>query len=103
MSIRVVAGLEAAWGYAVAYRGPLLLAYDARLGTFDPLAMPAIDLKSPRQVRPGADNVFPVGSTITVLSLSQGATSLYVVGLDGQIWSNFSLAMAVLSGQGGLL
>jgi Beta-L-arabinofuranosidase, GH127 len=56
MSIRVVAGLEAAWGYAVAYRGPLLLAYDTRLGTFDPLAMPAIDLKSPRQVRPGAED-----------------------------------------------
>ena len=35
------------------------------------------------------DNVFPVGSTITALSLSQGATSLYVVGLDRQIWSNF--------------
>jgi hypothetical protein len=35
------------------------------------------------------DNVFPAGSTITALSLSQGATSLYVVGLDGQIWSNF--------------
>jgi hypothetical protein len=35
------------------------------------------------------DNVFPVGSTITALSLSHGATSLYLVGLDGQIWSNF--------------
>ena len=52
MDIRVVAGLEAAWGYSVAYRGPLLLAYDTRFGAFDPLSMPAIDLKSPMGLKP---------------------------------------------------
>ncbi len=35
------------------------------------------------------ENRFPPGSPITVLSLSEGATSLYVVGSDGKVWSNF--------------
>ena len=38
---------------------------------------------------PIGDNVFRPGSTITAVSLSEGATSLYVMGLDGKVWSNF--------------
>jgi hypothetical protein len=38
---------------------------------------------------PLGDNVFPVGAPVTALSLAPGASSLYVVGLDGQMWSNF--------------
>jgi hypothetical protein len=34
-------------------------------------------------------NVFSKASSVTVLSLSRGATSLYVVGIDGRVWSNF--------------
>ena len=33
--------------------------------------------------------MFPVGAEVTALSPSLDATSLYVVGLDGQVWSNF--------------
>ena len=36
-----------------------------------------------------ADNVFPEGSTVTALSTVPGGTSLYVVGLDGKVWTNF--------------
>jgi DUF1680 family protein len=54
MSVRVVAGLQEAWGYSAAYRGPLLLAFDTRFGAFDPLALPSIDLKSPAFVGPGS-------------------------------------------------
>jgi hypothetical protein len=35
------------------------------------------------------DNVFRPGSRISALSLGEGRTSLYVVGLDGRVWSNF--------------
>ena len=38
---------------------------------------------------PLGDNVFRPGAKITALSLSPGATSLYVMGLDGHVWSNF--------------
>ena len=34
-------------------------------------------------------NVFRPGSTVTALSLTEGATSLYGIGLDGRVWSNF--------------
>ena len=39
--------------------------------------------------RPLGDNVFRPGSPVTALSLAPGATSLYLMGLDGQIWGNF--------------
>jgi hypothetical protein len=35
------------------------------------------------------DNVFRPGSGVAALSLAEGATSLYVMGLDGKVWSNF--------------
>jgi hypothetical protein len=35
------------------------------------------------------DNVFPVGGSVTALSTVPGGTSLYVVGLDGKVWTNF--------------
>ena len=34
-------------------------------------------------------NVFPKGATVSSVSLAKGATSLYVMGLDGQVWTNF--------------
>jgi hypothetical protein len=34
-------------------------------------------------------NTFPENATTTALSTGPGATSLYVVGKDGQVWSNF--------------
>jgi DUF1680 family protein len=54
MDVRVVAGLNTAWGRSAAYRGPLLLAYDTRFGTFDPLSMPAINLAAPIRVKTDA-------------------------------------------------
>jgi DUF1680 family protein len=47
---RVVAGQGNALGLSAAYRGPLLLAYDARLGPFDPLALPAPQLTVTPQI-----------------------------------------------------
>jgi len=38
---------------------------------------------------PLGDNVFPVGAAVTALSTVPGGTSLYVLGLDGKVWSNF--------------
>jgi hypothetical protein len=38
---------------------------------------------------PLGSNVFPVGAPVTALSMAPGATSLYLVGIDGQVWSNF--------------
>ena len=38
---------------------------------------------------PLGDNRFRPGSTVTALTLAEGATSLYVMGLDGKVWSNF--------------
>lgn len=38
---------------------------------------------------PLGPNVFPVGAPICALSLAEGATSLYVIGLDGRVWTNF--------------
>ena len=38
---------------------------------------------------PLGDNVFPRGATVTALSTVPGGTSLYVLGLDGKVWSNF--------------
>lgn len=35
------------------------------------------------------ENVFRPGASLTALSLSGGSTSLYVIGLDGRVWSNF--------------
>jgi hypothetical protein len=35
------------------------------------------------------DNVFPAGSAVTALSTRPGGTSLYVLGLDGKVWTNF--------------
>jgi hypothetical protein len=35
------------------------------------------------------DNVFPAASTVTALSTVPGGTSLYIVGLDGKVWTNF--------------
>jgi hypothetical protein len=35
------------------------------------------------------DNVFPQGSTVTALSTVPGGTSLYVVGFDDKVWTNF--------------
>ena len=48
--------------------------------------------------RPLGDNVFRPGSPVTALSLARGATSLYLTGLDGQIWSNFFPRAARLVG-----
>jgi hypothetical protein len=56
MRVWVVTGHQAAWGRSVAYRGPLLLAYDTRLGPFDPLAMPIVQLESPTHVQPGGQD-----------------------------------------------
>jgi hypothetical protein len=40
--------------------------------------------------RPLGPNVFPSGSVVTALSnRGQGSTSLYVIGLDGHVWTNF--------------
>lgn len=39
--------------------------------------------------RPIGENVFPPGARVSAISLSHGATSLYVPGLDGQVWSTF--------------
>jgi hypothetical protein len=39
--------------------------------------------------RPLGNNVFRPGSPVTALSLARDATSLYLTGLDGQLWSNF--------------
>jgi hypothetical protein len=41
MGIRIVTGQRNAAGLSAAYRGPLLLAYDSRLGHFDPISLPA--------------------------------------------------------------
>ncbi|HXB69954.1 MAG TPA: beta-L-arabinofuranosidase domain-containing protein [Candidatus Acidoferrales bacterium] len=38
---------------------------------------------------PLGPNVFPAGSGVTVLSTKPGGTSLYVLGLDGQVWSTY--------------
>ena len=38
---------------------------------------------------PIGDNVFRPGSIVTALTLAEGATSLYVMGLDGKVWSDF--------------
>ena len=38
---------------------------------------------------PLGPNVFPKEATITALSTWPGATSLYIVGLDGQVWTKF--------------
>ncbi|MGA8055083.1 MAG: hypothetical protein WCA12_14705, partial [Burkholderiales bacterium] len=38
---------------------------------------------------PLGDNVFPVGSTVTALSTRENGTSLYLLGLDGKVWTNF--------------
>jgi hypothetical protein len=35
------------------------------------------------------DNVFPERSTLTALSTVPGGTSLYVLGFDGKVWTNF--------------
>jgi hypothetical protein len=35
------------------------------------------------------DNVFRPGAPVAALSLAEGETSLYVMGLDGRVWSNF--------------
>jgi hypothetical protein len=35
------------------------------------------------------ENVFPERATVTVLSTQPGGTSLYVIGLDGKVWTNF--------------
>jgi DUF1680 family protein len=56
MSVRVDAGLDVAWARSVAYRGPLLLAYDTRFGPFDPLAMPIVLLESPTHVEAGGQD-----------------------------------------------
>src|SRR4051794_38361684 len=36
-----------------------------------------------------ADNVFPAGSTVTALSTVPGGTSLYVLGVDNSVWTNW--------------
>src|SRR5262249_15715421 len=40
---------------------------------------------------PVGDNTFPLGSSVSVIHprSDQGAVSLYVIGNDGQVWSNF--------------
>jgi Tol biopolymer transport system component len=38
---------------------------------------------------PLGPNVFPAGATITALSARPGETSLYILGLDGQVWTLF--------------
>ncbi len=38
---------------------------------------------------PLGPNVFPKGATVSALSLAPGATSLYVMGLDGHVWTNY--------------
>ena len=38
---------------------------------------------------PLGPNTFPQGTPVTALSLSPGATSLYLVGTDGQVWSRY--------------
>ena len=38
---------------------------------------------------PLGENRFRPGSPVTALSTGPGATSLYVMGLDGQVWTNF--------------
>jgi hypothetical protein len=38
---------------------------------------------------PLGENRFRPGSAVTALSTGPGATSLYVIGLDGQVWTNF--------------
>jgi hypothetical protein len=38
---------------------------------------------------PLGDNVFPEGSTVTALSTMRGGTSLYVLGFDRKVWTNF--------------
>src|SRR5258708_1456929 len=35
------------------------------------------------------DNAFPQGQPVTALSPSPGGTSLYLLGLDGKVWTNF--------------
>ena len=46
---------------------------------------------------------FPSGSTVTALSTRPGGTSLYVLGDDGQVWTNFSRQPEVrCSGTAGL-
>src|SRR5260370_41132286 len=50
------------------------------------------DREHPRKVvgwGPLGKSVFRRDSPVTALSLSRGATSLYLTGLDGQVWSNF--------------
>lgn len=50
------------------------------------------DPRRPRQWTdwfPLGNNVFRPGSKVTALSTAPGATSLYVIGLDGQVWTNF--------------
>jgi hypothetical protein len=34
-------------------------------------------------------NLFPLDTPVTALSLGPGATSLYIIGTDGQVWSNY--------------
>src|SRR5262245_36090054 len=38
---------------------------------------------------PIGDNVFPAGSTVSAVSSKPGGTSLFLVGLDGQVWSTY--------------
>ncbi|MBW4662568.1 MAG: hypothetical protein KME15_28320 [Drouetiella hepatica Uher 2000/2452] len=38
---------------------------------------------------PLGDNVFPQASTVSAISTVPGGTSLFVIGLDGQVWSQY--------------
>ncbi|CAN7793515.1 glycoside hydrolase family 127 protein [Paraburkholderia hospita] len=50
MSIRLVAGQNNAFGLSVAFRGPLLLAFDRRFGDFDPLSPPTLTATPPPKI-----------------------------------------------------
>jgi len=38
---------------------------------------------------PQGENTFPLGATVTALSAKPGETALFVVGLDGKVWTRF--------------